>query len=335
MGTPFFQMEPDIEIEDAPEEEEPTEKKGKKWDFHSKSAYLTYADVHEVYDNAKQMAEDLHKEFPDDIKKLIIGFEQYKDQKGGIRWHAHVYLEFHHKKRTRNCRFFDLWWLHPHIESPKKKNEVIAYCSKSAHLGWPYYNDMRLDLSTFAGFEKKQADYYSWQAHLAEIQLKPFTPPIELFSKTFNISFSHKRRHFWVYGPPNSGKTTRAGADHFDALGISYFEPGVPAPNGGSYGTFDTYKQQQLIIMEDTRISDAATIQALTDYNGSRPKAGLIRGRGKDPVFSKKMVIVITSNHAPGGQVNQDWENEPWFKARFNVLEIRLMRDRGYVHDIR
>lgn len=305
-----------------------------KFQFHSRSVFLTYADVETWFKDAKDMASDIYNIWPDDIKHLVIGWEKYKEQ--GTRWHAHVYIEFIHKKRTSNPRYFDLYDLHPHIQSAKQKNKVIGYCSKSAHHGWPYFNDIKPDLSHFQGFDRKMADYNKWTVHLQNLTLTPFTFPVTFYGRQFNLDFNTKKRHFWIHGPPNMGKSSRAGSPYFDTLGINYFEPGAAAPGDKTgYGTFDLYQGQELIIWEDKNI-EWPVIQVVTDYNGMRPKT-LIRGRGKDPIFTKRMVVVITSNYAPGAYNNQDWcQDIPAFLARFNVIEIEAGVDgQGKIKDVR
>lgn len=309
-----------MQLEDIKEE---TEEEAKQWDFHSKTAFLTYADVNDWYngkDPAEDMASDILNLFPDDISHLVIGFERYKES--ATRWHAHVYIEFIHKKRSRDCRFFDLYDMHPHIESAKQKNKVISYCSKNAYQGWPYYNNMKPSLATFQNFDRTQNNYERWQYKLSTLKLKPFSFPVSFYDHEFKLSFNDKRRHFYIYGPKDAGKSSEAGANKFDSLDINYFAPGASQNMQGAYGTFDAYEDQNLIIWED-RSPDWQTVQTICDFSGNRPRPDLVRCRGRMKLFKVKMTAIITSNYAPGSQFGQDWEKDnEAFKARFIIIEI-------------
>jgi len=304
----------DGESASIPDEDE------KNFRIHSRSVFLTYPDVDVWFADASDMASDLCNMFSDDIKHIVIGWEQYTERKG---WHAHVFIEFHHKKNIKNARFFDLYDLHPYIESTKNRNACISYCSKFTHRGWPYFNNAHLDYSTPAGFTRRFNDHQKWSLTLSSLSRKDFQFPLSVYGTIFNLQFTSKKRHFWIYGPTNCGKSTTIGADHFDTRSIRYFEPGEQAPGGGSYGTFDTYQQERLILYDDRQVS-WETLQRIADYKGATPKNIGIRGRGSDPIFTKAMVIIVLSNYAPGGQKNEDWMQIPAFVARFNVIALEL-----------
>lgn len=311
------------DVKVAAQEQEQDEDE-KVFRLHSRSVFLTYAYPEDWYANAVDMAGDFYNLFPDEIKHMVIGWEQFERKKldGSPYWHAHAYLAFHHKKNIKNSRHFDLYDMHPHIKSTKQPKACIAYCSKNAHKGWPYYNDMHVDYSTCAGFARRYGDHQKWTLALSTLSRVDFAFPFNVYGCIFNLSFSEKKRHFWIYGPPDCGKSTNVGADFFDSQSIGYFEPGEQAPGGGSYGTFDTYGQQRLILYDD-RKCDWETLQRLCDYKGAVPKNIGIRGRGVDPIFTKAVVVIVLSNFSPGGQKNEDWERDiPAFSARFNVIEL-------------
>jgi len=291
-----------------------------KFRLHTRTVCLTYADPDGWFSDAIDMGKEMELNFAGEIEHLVIGWEPYPLFPN--RTHAHVYILFHHKQDIKNCRTFDMYSLHPWFKRCKKPKNYIRYCSKSAHLGYSYFNNAHLDVSTYIGFDRREIAFNRWTIYVASISRKDFKFPITIYGATFNFQFSTKRRHFWIYGPPDCGKSTNIGADFFDAQHIRYFEPGNPATNGRSDGTFDNYQQEQIILYDDRKL-DWETLQRITDYKGATPKSIGIRGRFRDPIFSKPMVAIVLSNYPPGGQENQDWEKDiPAFGARFNVIEI-------------
>jgi len=301
------------------------EEKETNFQISSRTFFLTYPHCELSLDEFKWA---IYKEFgADNIKMLNIGREPHD---GGKEWHFHVFLEFHHRFRSRNPRCFDIYWFHPNIQSAKQRNKVIAYVGKYIRRGYGYFSDMQVPLHTFTGFCRQQKDFEAWQIHLAEITKPEFSFPITAWGKVFQHEMSEKKRHYWFWGPANTGKSTNVGYIRFFEAGVRFFQPGEPQLHMGSYGTFDNYKGQRLVLYDDKdQVASIETLINLANVYGGHMETP-IRGRGKDPIFDQRLVVFVIGNRPP---VLRDLEQA--FKARFYVVELDIGPDgNGFIKKI-
>lgn len=314
-------------IEDSDDEYEPqnndinkiTEKyvsKDGKFRFCASSVFLTYPQcnlsIHQVMDFLLSKKANV----------LVVAQEHHQDGNP----HIHAYAEFKTKVDTKTERYFDFKGFHPNIAKPISKFYVIRYITKKKD-----FEEYNIDVQKFLDEEKKKIKQEEKKSKgkmkkvLTEVIHDEITPaqavakePMLLLyydkikrnyemwkcdieeeerqSNLFtNYIFKRKKRHYWIFGRSNTGKTSFIS----DYLKIAF--PGdifqIPKNNdwvaySGEHILYcDEYKGQ-LTIQELNQICDGG--------NPENPKynRGLqLNTKGSSKFLKVKPIVFIFSNY--------------------------------------
>lgn len=173
--------------------------------FNARTVFLTFPQCslskEEVLQGLQQVA---------DIQDYIVSLEAHKDGTP----HVHAVVRFASRFHTTNSRAFDLQNFHPNIKTLKTQSDfkrVAKYVKKDGD----YLTNISESLSPN---QQLAADLLAYGLTREVVLNHP-----QLIFKNFNSIRSwvnymrplsplplatHKKRHIWLYGPSNTGKTT-------------------------------------------------------------------------------------------------------------------------------
>lgn len=261
---------------------------------------LTYAQASAI---TKQEVYDFMLTFGDPTK-LVVALEHHQD--GGE--HFHVVVVYPHRVRGP-MSIFDLKGVHPNI---KPIHHGVANVQKAT--AYLYKEDpsplehVSFDASSPINYIKRKADFDAWnhdRIRARSIDL----PPTFTISPTISVDLSVKRRHLFIVGPPDIGKTS---------WWNTYFRSVAVYTRGCAPYPFDSYNLEQVIVYDDVNL-DEVTIRELavvtdTTYNDHTRVPGMTRYRERYMCRLPRLVIVFSNTLPPRTLMN--WTG---FNARFHV----------------
>jgi hypothetical protein len=241
----------------------------------------------------------------------IAGREQHWDGS----FHLHVFGSFRKAPDFKSARCFDIMEngknYHPNIRkvgvSPTDRQFAAEYCMKDGN-----YVDFDLDLfKNSKDFRKKFADHTAWADHRSwRSKPEPLFPiPFPARLRIPPMTGQGKKRHYWIIGPPNSGKTTWLESTF---KGVRVFS--VPSKSTKPY---DNYKGE-LVLTWDDHFPSWEEISGCSNYY-TTPKD--IHGdqrycNKKWPAFQNRIMIVLSNIPPSYGQ------HMPAVEERFNFIEL-------------
>jgi len=352
----------DNEAKEVPEVKE--EKKGvkRKRNQNAKAHLITYQNTHRWGGiTPEDFKETMLGNWGSAIKRLAAETEPYEEDPyeeiDGVlveRTHLQTCVEWVKKKRPKcgDERFAlgpigegQYLWCAPNIKparDAKNKrtniNEMMSYCQKERIHGYPGLLWMPPQLGTIEGADKWMRDEYAFKQLEERMESKEveFDFPMMVYTHNWNCTMADKRRHIWIYGERDCGKSSNAGVIWAETNNIKHFDVEATR-NGDVTGCFDSYKQQRLVIIEDKKFP-LEELQRLCDYTGIKKKEGVLRTSKniRPPVFwDKKMVIIVTDNERPGARYEEDWMQRQEFMARFTVIEVgKDINGRGKINAV-
>lgn len=142
--------------------------------------------------------------FPGQCHTITCAQERHQDS----NFHLHAILEFNKKIDKRNPNFADLEHdgirYHPNIQGCKNLQKSKSYVCKDG----VFITTKKFDFSSETNYRKRKADFEAWQNDMSkrnQIQLQQIRLP-----DGSNYSLQGpgvKRRHLWIIGEPDMGKT--------------------------------------------------------------------------------------------------------------------------------
>lgn len=153
----------------------------------------------------------------------------------------------------------------------------------------------------------KFADEY--RQGLARADEKEIVWPVKLPWATIDKPEpSLKKRHLWIWGPPDLGKTYEVSKA---VEGMKVYFTGQEVKY-----RFEGYDDQELIVFDDTKVTLDELLDCSNTYLHAKERAG--GSRYVRTYWKKKQTrtMIVLSNHPP------PFEDES-FKARFNVIEVK------------
>ena len=247
-------MEPQAEIVEGPEAPPLEEKKAKPFQVQYKNIALTYSQCNVAGDVFKDAFKALPFVINHGIFFLKMVQEPHADDLG---LHYHVALKVIKKPNLKNCRGFDITIgdqvYHPNIMRMKTDWWATIYMGIAKVL-WEHSegaSTVNLDIVEFGRKRKIYEDMRWYRNHLIFQKLKMPVWPLEIPYRAIDgrdckITIpkpdpANKKRHYWVYGPPDVGKSLH--------LMHAFREYRVLFPN--SKYPFEAYDGQDLVVFDD------------------------------------------------------------------------------------
>ena len=159
----------------------------------------------------EELLKHLDDKFVGQIKEYVICTEKHKD--GGL--HLHAYIKFIPKKRIRS-RSFDFEGYHPHCEVAKSWKAVCQYVIK--HKDYIASFDVKKAMDKKGKMKKedllRDVEEVLDEGIISPMQVASFYRNQCVYKMLLNKKkkmpdeMPEKKRHLWIYGPSNTGKTT-------------------------------------------------------------------------------------------------------------------------------
>lgn len=252
----------------------------KKFRFNARNAFLTYprCDIrpqqylrHTTFDRR-------------DIKHAFGKQERHVD---GER-HLHVWITFIRKMDTNNPRFFDLVvpptedhpgaTFHCNIRRGERKraggisNHVRAYeylCKYDGAVPVDIVGASNL-YPTSRNFRKEHGDRTEWLNYLTIRAMPNPSYPLTLPNgdEVPEPNPADKRRHLWIYGPPNAGKTKWLEANIYRFKNFKV---------AGTLYPYDNYNGEQIIVYDDIVPDPQHLLNITNSSDYPRPVPGQTR----------------------------------------------------------
>lgn len=296
----------DTDIETEPDQEE--EKKG-RFDAKRKDFFLTYPQSgilqHEdLWDTYRQ-------NWPMEVKGATITKEMHQDGHP----HFHVYLTFRSAKRVRRADFFDVMGCHCNIVTKIKSAKAVqAYIMKPQADGRApnvkFFGDHgRMDYSTPTNFRRRQEDHDAYLDTLRRATLEDYKgQDITMGSQVFKIDMTIKKRHLWIYGAPDQGKTSLID----EAIYKYKVFKRCPKPY-----CFEGFQDHDIVWYDDQGdITKDELCHMSNRYHVPTTVWGPTRNRKWYMPNFKNLLLIVCTNDMPM------WLTEDWFGSRFCVWHV-------------
>jgi len=249
--------------------------------------------------------------------------------------HAHCLYKFKTRLQRKGADFFNAYWYHPHIESTRNWSKVKSYIYKGDHGSErpTVLNNTKFDWSSYNGFKRRREDYIQWKRELLLGRRTELIDNICIWNTVIPLNMNTKKRHLWIHGEANCGKTFQVIKQNFERRGVLHYQAGTPTEESKSlYGTFDRYARERYLVWDDneTGLNKGAICQ-LSNISDDPVGRAPIRGRGQDQVFYKTIIMIVLSNYPPGYHYQQEWEKEDWFQARFYTIKVAQIQGTGEI----
>lgn len=173
--------------------------------FNAKTVFLTYP---QCALSKEEVLERITQKFP--IQDYIVAREKHEDGSP----HLHCYFKFVKKVDSRDARVFDVVDSHPNIKSltkvsaiknaqkyAKKDGDFITNIEETLGKRAMLFSSLIEEGDLTASFIRRNPEIMQFNANNLRAFLRILTPRSEV-PKTLV-----KRRHIWLYGPSNTGKT--------------------------------------------------------------------------------------------------------------------------------
>lgn len=282
--------------------------------FQAKQVLLTYSQVEkDVMGEPVFTKQELFEWIKDKFDPTFIKVAQETHNDGGI--HFHAVIRWSNKQHYRNMNIFDYKDHHPNWKVIKHGREhwtrVLMYLDKEDKA--PLTTN-QLELYNPLNFEKERSNYEAYQQAMHQARLKKVTFPITLGLNGVSDITGGKKRHLWIWGESNCGKSTwfRKTFDEYEY----YLRPrNYDCP-------FDGYKNQTIICYDDIAMERVQWDELVALCETHRPYTEQYPGRTR---YANRYLdggerwVVVISNHPPP----TTYANHPAFLARFNVVQVK------------
>jgi len=296
----------DDEQEPVEEKKGPEEKK-KGFDLKRKEFFLTYPQAGIL--TAQDIWDAYEQKWPMEVKGARIVKELHLDGSP----HFHVILRFNTTMRIKRPDAFDVWGYHPNIQPLRSMKAATCYVhlrkhGKKGKVSF-FGDEGDLDTSVPTNFNKKKADWEEWRQHLKRETLEDYTgQDITMGSKTFPIDMTVKKRHLWIYGAPDQGKSTLVE----DAI----YKYKVFKRKAKPY-SYEGFQNHDIVWCDDSKDLDK---EELCHMSGKYRIQTVVHGPTRNRCYympdNKNLLIIVCTNDEPL------WLAEDWFQNRFFVWHV-------------
>lgn len=284
----------------------------KKWRLHCKRLLLTYANAPRDWTKETLKADLLAMFAKEGLKASIIGRELHKSGEQ----HFHCAVELDKECDSENVRRCDIRGQHPNIRIVKRgENNWTAVCAYAMKDG-DFDGGIQTLLKGPKDYRKRKHDLEDWARDLGNRRLMDVKWPLTLPDGTSvpkPVSPSEKKRHYYIWGPPDSGKT-RWAQQQFEGQKVFF------TTLSQTYA-WDNYAGQEVIVCDDVDIPHRVHADLIACSNYCLNDVPLPQTRYKVYYWPLRQLrtIFILSNYYP----SQDLLAGGWFEARFHIIQLK------------
>lgn len=151
--------------------------------------------------------------FLENLREYVISQEKHADGSD----HIHCVLHYSERIRTRDVRFFDIEGYHPNIKTLKTKADLhrtARYAVKDGHFiteGDMLKKSRDEIFQALVNIGEVTADFIQANPSVLALNFSSIKGWLQLLGRTSLLSKrvpKEKRRHIYLYGPSNTGKST-------------------------------------------------------------------------------------------------------------------------------
>lgn len=217
--------------------------------------------------------------------------------------HIHAAISYSQKLNIRDMIAFDVGDYHPNIQSARNWGSVKAYVCKDNQ----FICAMNFDSSDPNKYIQRKNDFNACIADREAANRAPIDFPILLPDRTLWTPID-KKRHLWIIGPPDWGKSKWA-MDTFNGRAI-YIRPDTNYP-------FESYVGERVILYDDLYPKQEEWLNVSNWHWGNMHVFGATRY--KNVLWPNKIDItmIVLSNMDPF------FTNMEAFNARFTIIRLQ------------
>jgi len=279
----------------------------RKFRFCARSAFLTYPRC-PVLPGEYRRSTSFNWEL---VKCAFAKQEKHLD--GTL--HLHVYLRFVKKLDISNCRYFDatvqpegdapLDRYHPNIRNERGKGSIVRVWEYLCKNGGVPPTDLvgTTELyPTSKNFRKEYGDRITWLNYHATSHQPPPEYPLTLpdGSSMDRPTGANKKRHLWIWGPPNSGKTRWLERHIYRFRNYQIADAKYP---------FDNYTTEEIVVWDDIPPKAQILLNLCNYSEHPRPVPGETRYHRRNIPGGTVIVAIVCVNMSIELVYNNDRES--------------------------
>lgn len=245
--------------------------------------------------------------------ECVVALEQHQDGTP----HIHVYAKFPFKLNIKSSEHFDIDGHHGNYTACKSKEKWVRYIKKAGdylELDLPFDAD-DYEQSTV----KKNYEGYLFKKNFKRLKkLIPITWPLQITDEHKTIhwmnkgTFENKKRHWWIVGVPDTGKTTYINRI---TRGMKVWWPSEDYP-------FEGYEGQELVVYDDRFPTFSELSDVANEHLGMKPVYGKTR---YTKVYWEEDVyinIIVLNNVSFEDKLDVYSLHLDAMRKRFNVINV-------------
>lgn len=284
------------------------------FNFNRKSVFLTYAQSQHL--TKEQVKDFLETKSP--LKEYVIALEKHSDGNP----HIHAFVTFRDQIHTRNERFFDIIDLgvtfHPNIATPNKsdaKARVKQYVAK----GGDYISNIQILSAREAAFNeisqkgmsKELVKEYPFLMAMNLQNLLNWSQYMGHYRQLPPIKDMPKKRHIWLFGPSNTGKS------YWLRAFIQIHEYPAQLPLNNDYCYFGP--QTDLVYADEFKGN-----VAITHLNSLCDGRNHLNTKGGGTCISYPRVVICSNYHPNDCYPNMSDLELETLKNRFHIIDSSI-----------
>lgn len=274
----------------------------KKFRCAAKTFFLTYPRC----DSTKEVLLT-HLRTKGVIVQYVIGKEEHKEDDAVLgKYHLHAVIRYQCKINVKDPKFFDLMGFHCNIQAARNFQAAAQYAKKDGD----YIENVEFDHSNPVNYRKRKDDFEAWEGDRLAKSREEIAWPLILPDGSEHRPVG-KRRHVWIVGPPDGGKSQWAKSQ---LKGKIFF-----ARSPCKY-PFERYNKEQVILYDDIKPSQEEWLAVSDDHWSPMHVFGECRFRSNLWPMDVPLVMIVLSNDLPA------FNNMEAFNARFIIVHMNQIQ---------
>nr|QXP07648.1 MAG: replication associated protein [Arizlama virus] len=237
------------------------------------------------------------------IVQYVIGREEHEEDDEVLgKHHLHAVIRYMTKINVKDPTFFDLNGFHCNIQGCRNFVASAAYAKKDGD----FIENADFDYSNPVNYARRKADFNAWKGDQEALKLTEVTWPIKLPDNS-DYSPVGKRRHLWIVGAPDGGKSTWAKRE---------FQGKKVFARANTDKPYDGYGGEHVILCDDSYPTQEEWLNVSDDHWMKMHVFGATRFYEKYWPMNIPLVMIVLSNSPPA------YRNMEAFNARFIIIEM-------------